>query len=202
MVDMAVRSGTTTKLRVDRPDGTSTEIVWHDLGRSTIAYLAEDGSSVRRYGVIIEPDGEVTVTRAVGDEPDQTIGPTSTATLRNPYGATVEEYDYGGVVHVEYGFDDEGRFRTALVKDPWGRQDLELHPDLGRTLSWSCPLHHGKGSWNAWGTLDHYEVSFGDGSSMQWDLVGDRGRETIVGWDGRTVVVEDAAPPTVSEGPR
>jgi hypothetical protein len=34
---------------------------------------------------------------------------------------------------------------------------------------------------------------------MRWDLVGDRGRETIVGWDGCTVVIEDAAPPTVSE---
>lgn len=202
MVDMTVRCGTRTTIRVDRPDGTVMEIIWHDLGHTTITYQAADGEPVRRYGIAIEPDGQIIVDRAVGNGPAEAMESTSTSTLRNPYGATIEEHDYDGVVSVKYGFDDEGRLRTASLAGMWGRQDLELHADLGRSLSWSCPFHRGKSSWNAWGTLDHYRVSFVDGSSIKWDLVDDRGRKTIIGWDGEAVVIEDAAPPIVSEGPR
>ncbi len=199
---MEARSGTTTTMRVDRPDGTTTEIVWPDLGRTIITHRAEDGAPARRYDVALETSGEATVRSAVGDGAAEPIEPTSTTAASNPYGSTLEEHDYDGIVRVIHGFDDEGRFRSTSVEGAWGRQDLEVRPDLGRTLSWSCPLHHGKASWNAWERLDGYQVSFSDGSSFRWELVKDRGRETTVGWDGRTVIVEDAAPPTVGQGPR
>jgi hypothetical protein len=197
---MAGRSVTTTTMRVDRPDGTATEIVWRDLGRTTIAGFGSDGTPIRRYEVALRPDGRVIVCRGEGAGPTESIDPSSTTTRRNPYGSTLEEHDFDGVVTVVHGFDDEGRLRTISMEGAWGRQDLELDPDLGPSLTWACPLHRGEGSWNAWGTLDHYQVAYPDGSSYRWDLADDRGRETIIGWDGQTVVAEGVAPPTTGDG--
>ncbi len=195
MATMALGSGTTTTMRVDRPDGTSDSIVWHDVDRTTIEHLAADGTCLRRHRVDHEADGRVVVRRSVDGEPERILDPSETSVLRNPYGSTTETHDYGGLIEVSYGFDNDGSFRTAAVTAPWGRQDVEIRPDGSRIVRWSCPLHDGEARWDAAGRLVRYQVSYADGSSTEWDLIDDRGRSVSVSVDGETSLDADAAPP-------
>lgn len=187
--------GTTTTLRVERPDGTATEVVHRDIGHITVTRFAAGRAEVARYVITIDVGGVVTVGEAGPDGTVAALAASSTQTGTNPYGTTIEELVYDGIGSVASTFDDEGRFRAVSVRGDWGRHDLELRPDESRTTTWTNPLHHGVASWTSFGRLDRYEASFSDGTGYRWAPVGDGGRETVTGWDGRTTVTDDVDPP-------
>lgn len=182
--------GTTTTIRVDRPDGTATEVVHHDDARVSITRIEKGGAVAARFLVEIQATGDTTFRHGAADEPLTLASPSSTERHVNPYGTTIERADYEGVVSVANTFDDEGRFRSVSLQGDWGEQKLELWPDGARTVAWESPLHHGKQSWDAGGQLDHYEVTFSDTTSYRWDRSGGVGRAVITGWGGETTIVE------------
>lgn len=187
--------GTTTTLRVDRPDGTATETVRAGDGRITITRTMSDARRHDETVVRPCPDGAVTVERLGADGVPTTIAPTSVSSAINPYGTTVEQVDYAGIVSIENTFDDDGSLRLVVMRGDWGEQGLELRPDGARSLSWSGPPHHGVAAWNASGELERYEVSFSDKTSYRWDRVGGACRAIVTGWDNRRHVIDDADQP-------
>lgn len=192
---MTAPSGTTTTVRVDRSDGTATEVVWRDLGDVAITRIGRDGEPVERYEIDLPSTGDVSVRRARAGGAAEPIEPTATDGVTNPFGTTVERHEYDGVVTVSHTFDDEGRFRSVSVEGNWGHHDLEIRPDGRRRLTWSSTAHRGEATWDASGRLTRYEAIFPDGTSQRWELVDETGRETITGWDGATTQRTGATPP-------
>lgn len=192
--DAGPQRGTTTTIRVDRPDGTATELVHQDDARISITRFEHGGAVAGRFLIEVQPTGDTIVRYGPADEAPAVASPTSTERHSNPYGTTVEQADYHGVVSVVNTFDDEGRFRSVTLRGDWGEQQLELRPDGARTMTWDSLLHRGTKSWNAGGQLDHYQVRFSDTTGYRWDRSGPAGRESVAGWDGETTLIEHADP--------
>jgi hypothetical protein len=157
--------GTTTTCRVDRPDGTSTEVVRHDDGDITVTRADPDGVTVETVVVELEATGMVTVTSVDPDGTRTVLDPASSQRQVNPYGTTIDEVVHDGLVTMANTFDDEGNFRSVTMRGDWGEQTLDLRPDGARTLRWTTPFHHGTRSWDSWGKPESYEVTFSDGTS-------------------------------------
>ena len=69
-------------------------------------------------------------------------------------------------------------------------------------MTWRSQFHGGTQSWDAGGRLNHYQVTFSDATSYRWERSGDVGRESVIGWDGETTIVEGVDPPTAEEADR
>jgi hypothetical protein len=158
----------TTSLRADRPDGTAIEVVRAGSGRFSTSWYTPDGALVRRITGEHLPGGDVVVlaTGPEGGEPEP-VEPRSVTRELNPYGLTVERLQYGDGVAIERSFDDDVRLCRVVVRAPWGHQELEIHADGSRSMSWGTALHHGNQSWDAAGELGQWEVRFTDGTTMR-----------------------------------
>jgi hypothetical protein len=157
----------TTSMRVERPDGTVLEVVREGSGRFATSWYGADGELSRRLSGDHLDSGDVAVTESgPGSEP-VSFAPRSVTRELNPYGLTVERLQYGDGIAVERCFDDDVRLCRVVVRAPWGHQELEVHADGSRSMSWGTALHHGNQSWDAAGDLDRWEVRFTDGTTAR-----------------------------------
>lgn len=129
------------------------------------------------------------MTRSDASGAVQEVSPDSTTQKINVYGTTIEQTQYEGL-DTERVFDDDGRLRSVSMRGDWGEQTLDLRPDGSRTSRWETPLHRGTETWDAGGVRRGYELMCSDGTSCRWVFLEDRARETIVGWNGQTEVIE------------
>lgn len=191
--------GTTTTFRVERPDGTASEVVRYDGGRITIGRIGCDQQAAGRFTIEPDPEGNVTVTETGADGAERVLEPDDVEKHINPYGLTNHRATYAGLTTVTTTYDDDGRRRSVSMSGDWGEQALEVRPDGARIMTWTTSVHHGTESRNSSGQLDHYEVSFNDGSHYRWNRVGDGGRAQITDWSGTTSVIDRAPPPVADE---
>ena len=190
-------AGPMTTLRVHRPDGSITETVRHDDGGITTTRIGADDEIVARLAIEVQPSGAVTVTEITTDGRSVAVDPSSTESQFNPFGSEVERLEFEGLLSVANTFTDDGELRSVSMRGEWGDQDLEVRPDGARTLAWAGPLQQGTANWDATGRVDHYQVTYPDRTSYRWDLIDGVGRETVVGWDGKTTVRHDVGAPIV-----
>ncbi len=190
MIDDDTGSGTTTTLRVVRPDGTVVEVVRDDDGRVTVTRWQNATEVATRFVAEIGASGLVTVTRQNKEGQVDLLEPLSVDTTSNSFGTMIEELTFDGGTSVSNRFDDDGNLRSVTMRGDWGEQTMELRPDGARELQWSTALHRGVRRWNAAGVVDHYRLDSNDGTCFRFDRVGDSGRRFIEDWDGRIEVTD------------
>ena len=185
-----------TTLRVERPDGSATEVAFDDDGSVTSTRFRRDGAiDSRVLAEVSATGGGVVVTQHDASGEVKVVAPVSRQQQINPYGAIMEHADYDVDLAIESTFNDDGDLWLVGMNASWGEQEVELRPDGARIVRWKTILHEGSKHWNASGHLDHFEVSYPDRSSYRWDRIDDIGRQVIVGWDGQTDLSEQEIPP-------
>jgi hypothetical protein len=159
--------GTITTVRVDRPDGTTIEVVRDDLGRVVTTRYTPDAVLVDRQVAEYRADGTVSVTASSDAGSITEVEAATLETSINPYGATVDRLTFPTLT-VENAFDDEGNLRSVRMEGVWGEQTLEVRPDGARNLAWNTGHHWGTRSWDATGRARDYETESPDGTRYVW----------------------------------
>jgi YD repeat-containing protein len=131
-----------TTVRIDRPDGTTTEIAWDDSGQVTTTHFGDDGDVRTRTVAAFDTNGSF----PLDDAPEHVVRDS------NPFGAAVERAHHRDGTVVERAYDAEANLRRVRVAGAWGSQALELRPDGSRSLRWHAAGLHGVRHWGAAGT--------------------------------------------------
>jgi YD repeat-containing protein len=153
--------GVRTTVRIDRPDGSVTEVVWDDSGRVTTTRLGAGGDVQARAVGAFDESGSFLL-----DEP---AGPTERST--NPFGALVERSRHADGTVVERAYDADARLRRVRVAGAWGSQALEVRPDGSRVLRWRSAGLRGVRRWDAAAaTTSTVEVAPDDLGEGTWEF--------------------------------
>lgn len=128
-------------VRIDRPDGTVTEILWDDSGQVTTTRTGVAADAGARSVAGFDAGGSFLLDEQPEHEERET----------NPYGAVVERSRHRDGTVVERSYDGEANLRRVRVTGAWGAQSLEVRPDGSRTLRWRTAGLRGARSWDAGG---------------------------------------------------
>ncbi len=123
-----------------RLDG-ALELFWSNDGRVRVA--APVAEHVDRYLEARFDAGDVVVLETFGEQrrPAQPVVPVSGRT--NPYGMTVQRWEFGAGLEVSRSFDDDARLCEVVVRTPIAVHRFSIAADGAWTLEWQ--LHAAAG---------------------------------------------------------